>query len=144
MAAALCGPAAATIKIAPAEKGYDFDIDAQTTASELIDAIASATGVDIKGEPQDTTVGPNHLRNTSLERALRKLLPKAPFAVRFDADDTPEAIIFLTPSEGGGGANGSDGADSPDTGDDSSDDSSDDSGSSDEQDTPEDSSSDGG
>jgi hypothetical protein len=110
MAAALCGPAAAGVTVTPAAKGYDIDIDGQASASELIEAIAGATGVEIKGQPEDATVGPNHLRNTSLERALRQLLPKAPFAIRFDADDTPETIIFLSPSQEGATADGSDGA----------------------------------
>ena len=101
----------------PASRGYDIDITEGTTASDLLDAIADAAGVEIKGEPEDTEVVPNHLRNASLERALRMLLPKAPFAVRYDADDTPEAIVFLSPSAGAG-----DGADTGDDGSDTMDD----------------------
>ena len=106
LAATLCGTAVADVKIAPAAQGYDIDIDGDTSATDLIEAIAAATGVEIKGEPEDVAIGANHLRNTSLERALRKLLPKAPFAVRFDSDETPEEIIFLSPAEDGGGADG--------------------------------------
>lgn len=131
----LCGPALASVKVTPAQNGYDIDIDGEANATEVIEAIASATGVEIKGQPEDTAVGPDHLRNTSLERAIRKLLPKAPFAVRFDADDTPEAIIFLSPSQDGG-ADGSDGEDNSDSGDDSA--------PADEQDAPEDSAPDSG
>lgn len=109
-----CGPAVADVTVKPAARGYDIDIAGGTSASELIDAIANATGVEIKGEPEDATVGPNHLRNASLERALRMLLPKAPFAVRYDADDTPETIVFLSPSEDS--ADGGDNGDAMDDG----------------------------
>ena len=62
----------------------------------MIDAIAAATGATIQGYPEDGTVADNHIRGASLERALRALLPKAAFVVRFNADDTPAAIIFLS------------------------------------------------
>lgn len=114
LAAALCESAWSAVKVTPAAQGYDIDIDSPTSASELVDAIAAATGVEVKGEPEDVSVGPNHLRNTTLERALRKLMPKAPFAVRFDSDDTPEEIIFLSPSQDGSGMGGSDGTDGSD------------------------------
>lgn len=103
------GAAHADITVKPVARGYDIDVTSETTASELVDAIANATGVDIKGEPEDTTVGVNHLRSASLERALRALLPKAPFVVRSDADDTPTEIIFLAPRKNGDGS--SDGTD---------------------------------
>lgn len=110
--AALCGAAAAEITVKPATKGYDIDITGEASASELIEAIASATGVDIKGKPEDTPVGANHLRNASLERALRVLLPKAPFVVKSDDEDMPTEIIFLSPSQKGDGtADGQDNSD---------------------------------
>lgn len=90
-----CRPALADVTVKPVEKGYDIDITEETSSSEVIDAIADATGVDIKGEPEDSMVPANHLRNVSLERALRTLLPRVPFSVRFDADDVPETIIFM-------------------------------------------------
>ena len=109
---ALCGTAAAEVTVKPASKGYDIDITGDATAAELIEAIASATGADIKGEPENTAVGVNHLRNASLERALRALLPKAPFAVKSDDDDMPTEIIFLSPSQmGGDPADGGDASD---------------------------------
>ena len=109
---ALCGTAAAEVTVKPASKGYDIDITGDTTAAELIEAIASATGADIKGEPENTAVGVNHLRNASLERALRALLPKAPFVVKSDHDDMPTEIIFLSPSQmGGDPADGGDASD---------------------------------
>ena len=112
---ALCAPAMAAVTVTPATKGYDIDVTGPSSASEVIDAIAGATGVVIKGEPEDATVGTNHLRNTSLERALRVLLPGAPFAVRFGEDDMPEEIIFLAPSQDGGDtANDGGGPDSED------------------------------
>lgn len=111
----LCSPATAEVTVNAAAKGYDIDITGNATASELVDAIVSATGVEIKGEPEDTTVGSNHLRNASLERALRLLLPKAPFAVRYDSDDMPEAIVFLSPSDDGA-TDGSDTGDGSDDG----------------------------
>jgi hypothetical protein len=117
LTAALCVPAEAGVTVKPSAKGYDIDVDGPTKASELIDAIASATGVNVKGQPEETTIGPNHLHGTSLERALRMLLPKVPFAVRFDADDIPEAIIFLSPAQDGPASDGSDGANSIDSGD---------------------------
>ena len=112
-----CGAALADVTVKAASAGYDIDITEGTTASDLLDAIAEAAGVEIKGEPEDAEVAPNHLRNASLERALRMLLPKAPFAVRYDADDTPETIVFLSPSAGAG-----DGADAGDDGSDTMDD----------------------
>ncbi|MEI7599933.1 MAG: hypothetical protein WCJ41_11520 [Aestuariivirga sp.] len=111
--AALCGAAAAEVTVKPAAKGYDIDITGNATASELIEAIASATGVDIKGEPEDTPVGANHLRNASLERALRALLPKAPFVVKSDDEDMPTEIIFLSPSQNGDGTAGGQDASDP-------------------------------
>lgn len=109
--ALLSGAALASVKVTPTESGYDIDIDGEASASEVIDAIASAAGVEIKGQPEETAVAPNNLRNTSIERALRKLFPTAHFAVRFDADDTPEAIIFLSPSQDSSGTDGDDGSD---------------------------------
>lgn len=106
---ALSGSVRAEITVKPTDRGYDIDITSEATASELVDAIASATGIDIKGEPAESTVGTNQLRNASLERALRQLLPKAPFVVRSDADGAPTAIIFLSPRKGDEqGADGSD------------------------------------
>lgn len=111
--AALSGTAMADVTVKPAAKGYDIDITGDATASDLIDAIASATGVDIKGAPEDTPVGTNHLRNASLERSLRVLLPKAPFVVKSDEDGLPAEIIFLSPQTG---SDPGDGADTPDGG----------------------------
>ena len=111
--ALLCGAATADVTVKPATKGYDIDITGSASATELIDAIASATGVDIKGKPEDTPVGANHLRNASLERALRVLLPKAPFVVKSDDEDMPTEIIFLSPSQNGDGTTDSQDASDP-------------------------------
>ena len=92
----LCGSVAAEVSVAPAGKGYDIDVSGQASTTEVIDAIAAATGATIQGYPEDGTVADNHIRGASLERALRALLPKAAFVVRFNADDTPAAIIFLS------------------------------------------------
>ena len=95
LAVVSCHPALADVTVKPVDKGYDIDITEETSSSEVVDAIVEATGVDIKGEPEDSMVPANHLRNVSLERALRTLLPRVPFSVRFDSDDVPETIIFL-------------------------------------------------
>ena len=92
----LCGSVAAEVNVAPAGKGYDIDVSGQASTTEVIDAIAAATGATIQGYPEDGTVADNRIRGASLERALRALLPNAAFVVRFNADDTPAAIIFLS------------------------------------------------
>ena len=92
----LCGSVAAEVNVAQAGKGYDIDVSGQASTTEVIDAIAAATGATIQGYPLDGTVADNRIRGASLERALRALLPKAAFVVRFNADDTPAAIIFLS------------------------------------------------
>lgn len=104
--AALCSSAAAEITVAPAGKGFDIDITEQASSTEVVDAIADAIGVKVEGYPEEGPVAASHLRSASLERALRALLPKAAFVVRFNEDDTPAAIIFLSeskdaPPEGG-------------------------------------------
>ena len=93
--------ALADVTVKTATKGYDIDVTGSVSASELLNAIAVATGVEIKGKPGDVQVVSNHLRDTSLERALRIFLPNAPFAVRYDADDVPETIVFLSLPDGG-------------------------------------------
>lgn len=102
---ALCGSVAAEVSVSPAGKGYDIDVSGQVSTTEVLDAIAAATGATIEGYPEDGAIADNRIRGASLERALRALLPKAAFVVRFDADDTPAAIIFLSdaknvPSQG--------------------------------------------
>jgi hypothetical protein len=92
----LCGSVAAEVNVAPSGKGYDIDVSGQASTTEVIDAIAAATGATIQGYPEGGTVADNRIRGASLERALRALLPKAAFVVRFNADDTPAAIIFLS------------------------------------------------
>lgn len=91
----------AEVTVAPAARGYDIDITGQASSTELIDAIAAALGIKVQGYPADSTVTANQLRGASLERALRALLPTARFVVRFNDDDTPEAIIFLSASKDG-------------------------------------------
>ena len=93
--------ASAEVTVKTATKGYDIDVTGAVSASELLDAIAVATGVEIKGKPGDMQAVSNHLRDTSLERALRIFLPNAPFAIRYDADDVPETIVFLSSPDGG-------------------------------------------
>lgn len=89
-------PAYAQVTVTPAAKGYDIDIENQISAAELIDALAAATGANVKGQPQEATINPNHLRGASLERALRLLLPGAAFTLGFNADGKPTSIIFLS------------------------------------------------
>lgn len=96
---ALSGAAWAEITISPATRGYDIDITDPTSSTALIDALAGAAGVKVGGYPADSPVATSHLRNASLERALRALLPTARFVVRFNSDDTPAEIIFLTSAE---------------------------------------------
>ena len=96
MSASLCGPVAAEIIVAPSGKGYDIDITEQASSTEVVDAIADAIGVTVEGYPEEGPIAASHLRSASLERALRALLPKAAFVVRFNEDDTPAAIIFLS------------------------------------------------
>lgn len=101
LGAASGGTAWAEITVSPAARGYDIDITDQATSTELIDTIAAALGIKVQGYPVDSTVGANQLRGASLERALRALLPTARFVVRFNDDDSPEAIIFLSDSKDG-------------------------------------------
>ncbi|WP_374331777.1 hypothetical protein [Aestuariivirga sp.] len=95
---ALSGTARAEVTVTPAAKGYDIEVSDQATSSELLDAITNATGVTIKGLPDETTLAANHLRSTTLERAIRMLMPAANFVVRFRPDNTPAQIIFLSAS----------------------------------------------
>lgn len=112
MGTALCGTASAGVTVTPAAKGYDIDVSDQASSSELLDAISTATGVAIKGLPDETTLATNHLRSTTIERALRMLMPGTNFVVRFGPDNAPEQIIFLAASPDGNGAgNGESGAD---------------------------------
>ena len=108
---ALCGSVAAEVTVSPAGKGYDIDVTGQVSTTEVLDAIAAATGATIEGYPEDGTVADNRIRGASLERALRALLPKAAFVVRFSEDDTPTAIIFLSDSKGAAPAGGDPGMD---------------------------------
>lgn len=101
LALVISGPAVAEITISPAARGYDIDITGQTSSAALIDALAGAIGAKVEGYPPDSPVASGHLRNASIERALRTLLPTARFIVRFDADDTPAAIIFLSSATDG-------------------------------------------
>ena len=68
--AALFTPARADVTVTPATKGYDIAITDQASASDVLDAITSATGVAVKGEPGDDAVNPTRLTGVSLERAL--------------------------------------------------------------------------
>jgi hypothetical protein len=105
-------PAFADVTVTPADKGYDIAITDQASASDLLDAIASATGASVKGEPGDDDINPTRLTGVSLERALRGLLPKSAFAIRYGADGSPAMIIFLTQKDGA--AAGADDGSSPD------------------------------
>ena len=95
------GTAWAEITVSPAARGYDIDITDQASSTELIDAMTAALGIKVQGYPADSTVAASQLRGASLERALRALLPTARFVVRFNDDDSPEAIIFLSASKDG-------------------------------------------
>lgn len=101
LGAASGGTAWAEITVSPAARGYDIDITDQASSTELIDAIAAALGIKVQDYPADSTVAASQLRGASLERALRALLPTARFVVRFNDDDSPEAIIFLSASKDG-------------------------------------------
>ena len=105
----LSGTAPAEVTVAIAPKGYDIDISGQVTTDELLAAIAKAIGVTISGQPTETTVRENHFRSSSLERALRALLPHAAFVVSFAKNGSPEKIIFLSANktDGTGGDAGS-------------------------------------
>lgn len=92
----MAGPASAEVSIVPDASGYDIEISGQASPGELLDAIASATGVSVKGQPEDATLTANKLHGVSMERALRKLLPGSAFAVRYGDDGRPTALIFLT------------------------------------------------
>jgi hypothetical protein len=111
---AMAGSALAGVTVSPAGRGYDIDIDGETSASELLDAIASASGATVKGQPQDATITTNHLRGTTLERAIRQLLPGAAFTIRFGEDERPDAIIFLSPEDGSSTAEGGSDSAAPD------------------------------
>lgn len=124
MLVAMAWPAAlrAEVTVTAAAKGYDVDVSDQASVSEVIDAIVTATGVKVVGAPEDGTIASLHLRSASLERVLRALLPHEGFALRFNADDTPDAIIFLSAENAAGagdgadaGPDGSDGGSEPDT-----------------------------
>jgi len=95
------GTAWAEITVSPAARGYDIDITDQASSTELIDAIAATLGIKVQGYPADSTVAAGQLRGASLERALRALLPTARFVVRFNDEDSPEAIIFLSAAKDG-------------------------------------------
>lgn len=100
--ASLSDAAHAEITVSPVARGYDIAITEQTSSTALIDSMAAALGVTVQGYPADSTVSKTQIRGASLERALRALLPEARFVVRFNDDDTPAAIIFLSSGEGGG------------------------------------------
>lgn len=91
----------AEITVSPAARGYDIDVTDPVSSTELIDAIAAALEIKVKGYPDESTVAANQLRGASLERALRALLPSARFVVRFNEDDSPAALIFLSAGKGG-------------------------------------------
>lgn len=94
--------ARAEVTVTPVAKGYDVDVIGQASSAEVLEAIAGATGVEIKGTPGDTTVNESHLRSASLERAIRALLPRAGFVVSSDAEGKPVSIIFMAVSGDGG------------------------------------------
>ena len=96
LAAISSATAWAEITVSPAARGYDIDITDQASSTELIDAMTAALGIKVQGYPAESTVAAGQLRGASLERALRSLLPTARFVVRFNDDDSPEAIIFLS------------------------------------------------
>lgn len=95
------GPARADVMVTQTPKGYDIDVVGPASTSEVLDAIANVTGVEIKGTPGDSAVNESHLRSASLERAIRTLLPHAGFVVSSDADGKPTAIIFMAASDDG-------------------------------------------
>lgn len=100
LAVMLSIPALADVTVRPATKGYDIDVTENASSSELLDAIANSTGATIKGQPEEVTLAANHLKATSLERAIRVLIPGANFVVRFGPDDAPAQIIFLSAKAG--------------------------------------------
>jgi hypothetical protein len=119
LATVLSSPARADVTVTPVAKGYDIDVSDQASSAELLDAITTATGVTLRGLPDETTLSANHLRATSLERAIRMLMPGVNFTVRFGPDNAPAQIIFLSgsPAEDGtsnGGAAGTDDSTTPD------------------------------
>lgn len=91
--------ALAEVTVTPIARGYNVDVTGQASTTELLEAIAGVTGVEIKGTPGDAAVGENHLRGASLERTIRALLPKAGFIIRSDAEGKPLAIIFMPASD---------------------------------------------
>lgn len=99
--ASLSGAASAEITITPATRGYDIDITEPTSSTALIDALAGAASLKVRGYPVEGPVAASQMRNASLERALRALVPTARFVVRFNADDTPAEIIFLSSASDG-------------------------------------------
>lgn len=103
--------ALAEITISPAARGFDVDITEQTSSTALLDALAGATGAKVERYPAESPIGASHLRSASLERVLRQLLPEARFVVRFNADDTPAEIIFLSAEDGQADAGVDDGSD---------------------------------
>lgn len=126
LAIMLSGTALADVTVTPTAKGYDIDVTDDASSSELLDAITKATGATIKGPPDEVTLSANHMKGTSLERAIRMLIPGANFVVRFGPDDAPAQIIFLStsPSEDGNGGStdsGTEDSTSPDVQDPSSD-----------------------
>lgn len=100
IAVCLAGAAQAEVTVAPAGRGYDIDVAGQVSSAELLSAIATATGVTITGDPEDATIRDSHFRGTSLERALRALLPHAAFVVSFAKNGAPDRIIFLSAAKG--------------------------------------------
>lgn len=96
----ISGTARAEITVSPVARGYDIDITEQTSSTALIDALSAAIGVTVAGYPPEKTIAKGQLRGASLERAVRALLPQARFVVRFNADNTPSTIIFLSTGQG--------------------------------------------
>lgn len=96
--------ARADVTVTAAGSGYDIEVSGQATSADVIAAIAAATRATASGTPDTTPVLPNHLAGASLVRALRVLLPHAPFVIRYRKDGTPEAIILLTPVKSAGAA----------------------------------------
>lgn len=103
VAVTLSATALAEVTIEPASKGYDIDVTDNASSTELLDAITEATGATIKGRPDEVTLSANHLKGTSLERAIRMLIPGTNFVVRLGPDGAPAQIIFLSASPGDGG-----------------------------------------
>jgi hypothetical protein len=74
---------------------FTISITEATPVEDVLDLIAEETGSDLKGEEDTGEIGPLKLVRVGLHQALREILQKRAFSMKFDeGSDDPSLIVI--------------------------------------------------